>query len=66
MEDKWEQYKKDNCSDFDGVIEQLHKDHPEQMEEARIWVKQFMDEQESLGYEFNKLIEDNYWELLLE
>ena len=65
-EDNWEQHKKENCSEYDKFLEALHKHYPKEMEEARIWAREFVNSQESLDYEFNKLIEDNFWELVQE
>lgn len=38
-EDKWEKLKRENTA-FDGLIEEMEKDYPEEMEAARKWFRE--------------------------
>ena len=44
---------------FDDLTEKLWKEHPEEMAEARVWAKEFINKQKCLGVEFEQVLADN-------
>lgn len=40
----WEEYKKRHCSEFEKLLAELYEEHPEEMEEARLWFKMALSE----------------------